>query len=398
VIPGKPDEIWEGIIVRLPIKDDGEASILVLTWDVTEDARRELALKESEEKFRAMADNISQLAWMADTSGARTWFNERWLDYTGIKMEEAKGWGWLKAHYPENVDRVANKYKKAIKEGDFWEDTHPLIGKDGQDRWFLSRALPIKNECGQVVRWFGTNTDITDELETQRKLARSNAELQQFAYVASHDLQEPLRMVTAYLSLLEKKYGDSLDSHAKTYMDFAIDGGMRARELVRDLLELSHVESQAKPMSMTDMNSIMEIVTNNLTLQMKEDQATVVWDPMPEIMVDETQLTLLLQNLVSNGIKFHGAKEPIVHVSCKDEGDKWQFAVKDNGIGIDPQFKDKIFVIFQRLHSQDEYKGTGIGLAIAKKIVDRHGGRIWFDSEIGKGTTFYFTIPKRTKA
>lgn len=231
--------------------------------------------------------------------------------------------------------------------------------------------------------------------ERTSALARSNNELQQFAYVASHDLQEPLRMVTAYLSLLEKKYGDKFDGQAREYMDFAIEGGTRARELVKDLLQLSQLESQAKPMSTTDMNSVMDVVTRNLAVQMNEEKAMVAWDQLPKIFADEAQMTALLQNLISNSIKFHGKKEPRIQVSCGDQGNQWIFAVKDNGIGIDPQFKEKIFVIFQRLHSHGEYAGTGIGLAIAKKIVERHDGRIWFDSVVGEGTTFYFTIPKR---
>jgi len=254
--------------------------------------------------------------------------------------------------------------------------------------------------------------DVTEQVKTQRerdklvaelerhseKLRRSNTELQQFAYVASHDLQEPLRMVTAYLSLLEKRYGDQLEGQAKEYMSYAMEGGMRARDLVRDLLEISRVESQAKPMSMTDMKTVLDRVCDNLAIQIKEENATIVRDVLPEVMADDAQMTVLFQNLISNAIKFHGAEVPTVKVSCESIGDQCQFSIKDNGIGIDPQFKDKIFVIFQRLHSRVEYEGTGIGLAIAKKIVERHGGRIWFESQIGQGTTFYFTIPKGGKA
>lgn len=205
-------------------------------------------------------------------------------------------------------------------------------------------------------------------------------------------------MVTAYLSLLEKKYGDRLDQDAKQYMDFAIEGGLRARDLIRDLLEVSRLDSQDEPMSKTNMNEVVDSVTSNLAVQIGEEHALVTHDPLPEIVAVKAQILLLMQNLVSNAIKFHGDKSPKVHIACEDRRDLWLFSVKDNGIGIDPQFKDKIFIIFQRLHSRDEYEGTGIGLAISKKIVERHGGKIWFDSTPGQGTKFYFTIPKGGKA
>ena len=245
--------------------------------------------------------------------------------------------------------------------------------------------------------FISTSEDITDRKEIEENLRRSNAELQQFAYVASHDLQEPLRMVTAYLSLIEKKYGDRLDGDAKQYLDFAVEGGLRAKDLVRDLLEVSRVDSQAEPMSKTDINDVMDTVCNNLTVQIGEEHAVVTRDSLPIIMADKAQIVILFQNLVSNAIKFHGDREPKVHVSGESQKEQWLFSVKDNGIGIDPQFQDKIFVIFQRLNPREEYEGTGIGLAIAKKIVERHGGKIWFDSQVGQGTTFYFTIPKGGK-
>jgi len=291
-------------------------------------------------------------------------------------------------------------------------DLAEMIMTDGSEVFISSSSAPVYDSRGTIVASVALSIDVTEQVKTQRerdklvaelerhseKLRRSNTELQQFAYVASHDLQEPLRMVTAYLSLLEKRYGDQLEGQAKEYMSYAMEGGMRARDLVRDLLEISRVESQAKPMSMTDMKTVLDKVCDNLAIQIKEENATIVTDVLPEVMADDAQMIVLFQNLISNAIKFHGAEGPMVKVSCESIGDQCQFSIKDNGIGIDPQYKDKIFVIFQRLHSRVEYEGTGIGLAIAKKIVERHGGRIWFESQIGQGTTFYFTIPKRGKA
>ncbi len=226
-----------------------------------------------------------------------------------------------------------------------------------------------------------------------KELSRSNEELKQFAYVASHDLQEPLRMVTAYLSLLDDRCGDHLDERAKQYLNFAVEGGLRAKALVQDLLDFSRIDTQGKAFSETSMDAVMEMVLNNLAVQIKEQQATVTHDPLPNMIADDGQMVQLLQNLVSNGIKFKGVDDPNVHIGCMNAGEGWRFTVQDNGIGIDPRYAEKIFAIFQRLHTRDEYPGTGIGLAISKKIVERHGGRIWVESETGKGSIFVFTIP-----
>jgi signal transduction histidine kinase len=259
------------------------------------------------------------------------------------------------------------------------------------------RISAFSPEAGQFATMF---VDITERkgLETQLKrraeeLARSNEELQQFAYIASHDLQEPLRMVTSYLSLLERKYGDKLDDRGKEYLRFAAEGGVRARELIHDLLEYSRAGSKGKPLRTTDMEAVLNKVCHNLRVQIQEEGATILRGPLPRILADDNQMAALFQNLISNAIKFHGAEPPTVSIKCDEDGGWWVFSIRDNGIGIDPQFSDQIFQIFQRLHTSSDYPGTGIGLAIAKKIVERHGGRIWLESAIGKGSTFYFTIP-----
>ncbi len=250
---------------------------------------------------------------------------------------------------------------------------------------------------GPCIRIYGLDiTDLKrDEQALQRagvELARSNEELRHFAYVASHDLQEPLRVVTGYLQLLERRYKHKLDADADKYIKFAVEGAAYMEQLINDLLAYSRVSSAPKPFQPTDMQAVMGKVQAIAQHAIRESGAVITSEPLPVVTADETQMTQLLQNLIVNAIKFRSERRPEIHLSARREGDRWTFAVRDNGIGIDRQYWDQIFVIFQRLHTREKYKGTGIGLAICKKIVERHGGRIWVDSTPGEGSTFYFTI------
>jgi signal transduction histidine kinase len=225
------------------------------------------------------------------------------------------------------------------------------------------------------------------------ELARSNAELEQFAYVASHDLQEPLRMVTGFVQLLKKRYHGRLDAEADEFIQFAVDGTTRMRSLIDDLLSFSRAGRAHRPLRPTDCALVLKEALGNLDPAIRESGAVLTCEEMPTVMGDATQLTQLFQNLVGNAIKFRGERRPEVHVSATRGLREWTFSVRDNGIGIQPEFANRLFVIFQRLHGRDKYAGTGIGLATCKKIVTRHGGRIWLVSEPGQGATFYFTLP-----
>ncbi len=236
--------------------------------------------------------------------------------------------------------------------------------------------------------------DRTAELHERAKdLARSNSELQQFAYVASHDLQEPLRMVASFTQLLAKRYGDKLDDDAREFIHYAVDGATRMQSLISDLLNYSRVGTQGKPLVPTDCEALFKRVLGSLQIAIKESGAIIVNDPLPMVMADEQQLGQLFQNLLSNAIKFHGADPPRIRISTERNGNEWKISVRDNGIGISQEHFHRIFIIFQRLHTRTEYPGTGIGLAICKKIVERHGGRIWIEPSPGGGSTFFFTIP-----
>ncbi len=282
---------------------------------------------------------------------------------------------------------------------------------DGRSHWVSVSGQPIFDDLGRFRGYRGVGRDITrrrnsdaelrtahDLLEAKaHELTRSNEELQQFAYVASHDLQEPLRMISSYTQLLERRYGPTLEGDAKDFMNFIVDGATRMKQLIEDLLEYSRVGTRGRDLQPTDSSVALAKALANLRVAREESGARVTQGEMPRVIADANQLTQVFQNLVGNALKFRGAEPTAIHVEGETRNDVWVFSVKDNGIGLDTQYSDRIFMMFQRLHDKAAYPGTGIGLAICKKIVERHGGRIWVDSEPGRGCTFGFTIARKPK-
>jgi light-regulated signal transduction histidine kinase (bacteriophytochrome) len=234
--------------------------------------------------------------------------------------------------------------------------------------------------------------------ETIHELRRSNDELQQFAYITSHDLQEPLRTIASFTQLLERRYKNKLDSDADEFIDFVVDAAARMKEMIQGLLDYSRVGTKGGEFNFTDTKKVLTIVLSNLHAAIIENKAEIDYDELPIVLADENQLIQLFQNLISNAIKFKKKNvTPKIRISTRKDEKKGEyiFSVSDNGIGLEPQYKNKVFEVFKRLHAMDEYKGAGIGLAISKRIIERHGGRIWVESELGKGSTFYFTLPMR---
>ena len=231
-----------------------------------------------------------------------------------------------------------------------------------------------------------------DHQQGQLELARSNRDLEQFAYVASHDLQEPLRMVATYTQLLAERYRGKLDENADKYIHYAVDGALRMQKLVQDLLAFSRV-GQGMAAHSTDCNLVLQAALQNLETAIQESGTAVNRDPLPVVMADAAQLALVFQNLIANAIKFRASGAPTIQVRAEATAKEWVFSVEDNGIGIAPDQVENVFVIFRRLHTREEYAGNGIGLSICKKIIEHHGGRIWVESESGRGSTFKFTLP-----
>jgi PAS domain S-box-containing protein len=550
-------------------------------------------LREGEERFRTLANNISQFAWMADQKGWIFWYNQRWFDYTGTTLEEMAGWGWEKVHHPDHRQRVIEKIARCFRTGEVWEDTFPLRGSDGNYRWFLSRAVPIRDSQGNVLRWFGTNTDITESKEAEQetlrnamerkvmeealllererftaesklreseasfrhpadampqivftsqpdgsfdyynrrwydytgltfeqakdwgwstvvhaddlqncmdlwrrsldtceplevlyrfrrasdhvyrwhlgrarairnaqgalvrwfgtctdiedykqaetqikilnenleervrertaeldranqqlagavddlngsslRLEQSNRELQDFASVASHDLQEPLRKVLAFGDRLQAGLGDTLDPKNRDYLDRMMKATRRMQSLIQDLLKFARVTSQAHECLEVDLAQVTREVLSDLEVRISESKAVVEVGDLPVIVGDPVQMRQLLQNLIGNALKFHQpGKPPEVRVygerALGGQGVDGMFrlVVKDQGIGFDEKYLDRIFAVFQRLHGRTEYEGTGIGLAICRKIAQRHGGDISANSTPGQGASFVVALP-----
>jgi len=268
-----------------------------------------------------------------------------------------------------------------------------------RDEKILEIARTVGHQVGQFIARKQAEAalqEANDQLTVKaQQLSRSNAELEQFAYVASHDLQEPLRMIASYTQLILRRYGDRFDGDAREFMDFIVDGATRMKQLIEDLLAYSRVGTHGKAFRPTDSGAAVQKALANLRVAIESSTGTVTHDPLPTINADEFQLVQLFQNLIGNALKFKGAETPRVHISVNEQADTWTFGVKDNGIGIDGEYFDRIFMVFQRLHSRTDYPGTGIGLAICKKVVDRHGGRLWIESGVGSGSTFWFTVPKK---
>ena len=363
--------------------------------DITERIIAEESLRASENKYRTILEQASDGIFIADASGKYVEVNPRGCEMLGYTRDELLTKKLVDLIPPDDLSATPVRTDE-LKRGKVFLSERRLVHKNGA-------LVPVEISALMLPdgRLQGIVRDITERKRAEEQmnkmlaeLERSNKELEQFAYVASHDLQEPLRMVSSYTQLLARRYEGQLDEKAQTYIEYAVDGAVRMQRLINDLLAYSRITTRGEPAQAVDAHALLGEVLRNLTALIDESHALVSAAELPIVRADPTQLSQLLQNLISNAIKFRRADPPYVHLSAQDLGAEWRFAVQDNGIGIEAKYAERIFIIFQRLHTRQEYPGTGIGLAVCKRIVERHGGKIWFESEPGQGTTFYFTLPK----
>ena len=372
--------------------------IFAAARDVTERNRAEQALREASLYARSLLEASLDPLVTISAEGKITDVNAATESATGVPRERLIDTDF--SDYFTDAEAARAGYQRVFAEGSVIDYPLAIRHASGAVTDVLYNAAIFRNERGAVLGVFAAARDVTELKRAQEALAeradalaRSNADLEQFAYVASHDLQEPLRMVSSYTQLLSRRYEGKLDSDADEFIHFAVDGAKRMQVLINDLLAFSRVGTRGQPFARVETRLCLEEALANLKATIDEHDARVEAEDLPPAIVDRQQLVQLFQNLIANAIKFHGSDPPLVRVTAQRRGADWMFGVADNGIGIEPQYFERIFTIFQRLHARDEFPGTGIGLAICKKIVQRHGGRIWVESNPGSGSAFHFTIP-----
>ncbi len=374
--------------------------------DINKQREIEKQVKESEEKFRNLADNISQLAWIADENGDIFWYNKRWFDYTGKSLKESRGRAYKKLIHPRYQKQVESFYQNCIQTGKIWEDSFPIRGKNDEYRWFLSRALPIKNENGKIKSWFGTNTDITELKNLQDRLIEANekaenAVLMQKTFIQniSHEVRTPMNSILGFTELLEKSISNPED---KEYLESISYNGRQLLTLINDIIDFSRLDSKDLKLSYesVSLEKLFQELENQfeaLVLHFKKTNISFKLNIKPEdrdisIYADQHRLSQVMNNLISNAVKY--TNEGYIEVGYKvlESPDRIMFFVKDTGIGIEKKYAQ---LIFKRFHQTDrkQLHGTGLGLAICKHLVNLFGGEIWFESTEGKGSSFFFTYP-----
>lgn len=390
-----------------------EDGLSVYFKDVTLRKKTDIRVKRANERFEKVAQATNDAIWDFDIQENTLFWGKGFETLFGYEVDGILPTlsSWTDHIHPEDKERVLESLDRFLmSDHTNWREEYRYQKRNGDFAFVIDRGLAIRNSEGEAIRMVGAITDITERKESEQQLLklnrslekyaieleRSNEELEQFAFVTSHDLQEPLRMVSSFMDQLKRKYGDQLDEKAHQYIHYAIDGAKRMKRIILDLLEYSRANSPSSEREQVDLNLLMEDYAHLRRKTLKETAAEINYDGLPTVTANPASLTQIIYNLLDNAIKYvEDDRKPKVTFNVHDRPQHWEFVIMDNGIGIDPQFFNKIFLIFQRLHNDDVYEGTGIGLSIVKKQVEHLGGKIWLKSEQGKGSTFYFTIPKQ---
>jgi PAS domain S-box-containing protein len=409
-VSGPVDPASLSTTALLPRRENGRSA---------EPQQVEAKLRLAEARYRMLVEQIPVVTFLAALDRG---INEL---YVSPQIESLLGFSqkewlenpvlWYTQLHPDDRDRWSLEFARFCASGERFRCEYRFLARDGGVVWVHGEAQLVRDEAGQPLFLQGIAYDITEKKQAEKvlqrlnsalgeanaalarqaeELARSNAELEQFAYVVSHDLQEPLRMVSSFTQLLSKRYQGKLGADADEFIGYVVEGAVRMQHLINDLLTCSRVGRTGKGLAPTDCASVFASALANLGMAIEECGAVVTADPLPTVLAEESQLLQVFQNLIANAIKFRKDDQPPqIHVGARRQGAEWLFWVQDNGIGIERQYGARIFLVFQRLHSRRQYPGNGIGLAICKKVVECHGGRIWLESEPGQGSTFFFTLP-----
>jgi len=379
--------------------------------DITNLKQAEEAIRESEERFRTMADSMPQLAWVAHADGFIYWYNRRWYEYTGTKPVQMEGWGWQIVHDPEVLPKVMEKWTGSIATGKPFEMSFPLRGADGRFRTFLTRVEPWKNQDGKIIQWFGTNTDVETLKEAEEKirelnenlekkvvirteeLQTANSELEAFSYSVSHDLRAPIRAIDGFTRRLSDNYNTVLDDEGKRLLEVVLRNTKNMGQLIDDLLSFSRLNRQKLETSRINMKELFEETVEEIKEASIDRKLEITIKNIPPANGDKALVRQVIVNLLSNASKFtRPMKSPVIEIGNIIQKNKTVYYVKDNGVGFSMKYVNKIFDVFQRLHSTKEFEGTGVGLAIVQRIINRHGGKVWAEAEINNGATFYFSL------
>ena len=384
-------------VTMLP-PEDGDLRGLITIVDITRRKRVEDALVAQKNLYHTMTEATPHMIWMADADSRITYCNQAMQDLTGVSLDDARGRDWTDVIGVEDSQEILRARRAAKDEGTNYRGQCRFHTTNGVVRSIYFIDTPVKGDTGEILHRVGIGTDITELEQAQERLEksldRSNRELAQIAYASSHDLQEPLRMVTSFAQLLHQRYGDQLGEQADKYIDYITEGAQRIGDLIKGLLTLSNVSKRGREPVAVDADELVGRVLSSMRPALQDAGGEVSCDELPMVMADPQQLAEVFRNLLHNSIKFRGESKLTVKVSARREGDQWLFEFEDNGIGFDAdEYGDRVFEMFRRLHTRDKYPGNGMGLALVQKIVERHGGRVWVASTPGAGTSVFFTMP-----